>query len=297
MKKVLFISACCIIVLFTGTRALALSGFLRPEVMVRDDPSTVINRPANVQGLTGLIFTNSAYTQPKGLIVMGLAGIAENSRQPDYSIAQGIATVTAGITDRIEVGLRAQMIATNLGSSATRDIGAGDLDLLVKWRISSQDDDLPAVALGLAYTLPTGDEDQGLKGVQDQAIRIMVIGTSEKEMPGDTFIGIYFEGQIVQSDRLPGAEAKPSSDKYGVLNAGLLFPLNDSRSLQALFEYSGVFKKDIPSVYEQDHSSVMPGLRYVTERFNLSLGVQLYNPEDPEINNGLRYMSTLSYAF
>ena len=297
MRKMLSISACSILLLFSGDPAFAGSGFLQPEVMVRDDPSTVINRPANVQGLTGLIFTNSAYTQQKGRIVMGLASIAENSRKPDYSIAQGIATVTAGITDRIEVGLRAQMIATNLGSSATRETGAGDLDLLVKWRISSQDDDLPAMALGLAFTLPTGDEDQGFKGVQDQAVRIMVIGTSEKEMPGDYFIGLYFEGQIVQSDRLPGAEAKPTSDKYGVLNAGLLFPLNDSRSLQALFEYSGVFKKDIPSVYEQDHSSVMPGFRYVTDSFNLSLGVQLYNPDDPEINNGLRYMGTLSYAF
>ncbi|MHB8846245.1 MAG: hypothetical protein ACYC7L_16045 [Nitrospirota bacterium] len=297
MKNFHFMSACCIIVLFTGTQAFALSGFLRPEVNYLDDPSVVVNRPANIQGLTGLILTNSAYTQPKGRIVMGLATIADNSRQPDYSVAQGIATVTAGITDRIEVGLRAQMIATNLGSSATRETGAGDLDLLIKWRISSQDRNLPAVAIGLACTLPTGDEDQGLRSVEDQSIRFMVIGTSEQEMPGDTFIGIYFEGQIVQSDKLPGSEVKPTSDKYGVLNAGLLFPLNDSRSLQALFEYSGVFKKDIPSAYEQDHSSVMPGIRYVTDRFNLSLGVQLYNPDDPGTRNHPRYMGTLSYAF
>jgi hypothetical protein len=285
------------IILFTGAQAFALSSFLQPEAIFLDDASTVINRPPNVQGLTGLIFTNSAYTQAKGTIVAGLATIAENSRQPDYSIVQGIVTVTVGITDRIEAGLRAQVVATNVGSSTTRDTGAGDTDLSVKWRISSQDRDLPAVALGLAYTLPTGDASQGLQSVEHEAVRLMLIGTSEQEMPGDNFIGIYFEGQIVYSDQVPWTDAKPYSDKYGVLNAGLLFPLNDGRSLQAIFEYSGVFKKDIPSVYEQNHSSVMPGLRYVTDRFNISLGVQLYNPDEPEIQNHLRYIGTLSYAF
>src|SRR3990172_7945294 len=57
-----------------------------------DDPSLVVNRPVNVQGLTGLVITNSAYTQRKGSVVAGLASFAENSSVPDYSIAQGIAT-------------------------------------------------------------------------------------------------------------------------------------------------------------------------------------------------------------
>jgi hypothetical protein len=125
----------------------------------------------------------------------------------------------------------------------------------------------------------------------------MVIGTSEQEMPGDYFIGIYFEGQIVYSDLDPGAEPKPYAEKYGVFNAGLLFPLTDDRSLQAILEYNAVVKKDIPSVYEQDHKSLMPGLRYVTDRLNVSLGVQFMNREDPAFKNDLRYIGTLSYAF
>jgi hypothetical protein len=116
-------------------------------------------------------------------------------------------------------------------------------------------------------------------------------------MPGDYFIGIYFEGQIVYSDLVPGGEPKPYSEKYGVINAGLLLPLTDSRSLQAIFEYNTVVKKDIPSVYEQNHSSVMPGLRYVTENLNISLGVQFMNREDPIFKNDLRYIGTFSYTF
>ena len=297
MRTTISVMAGCILLLFTGNQAIAQYSYLDAEQEYRDDPSVVVNRPVNVQGLTGLIITNSAYTQPKGRIVVGLSTIAENSKEPDFSIIQGIATVTAGVTDRIEVGLRAQRIGTNLGSSATREIDAGDTDLLFKWRISSQGETLPAMALGLVWTLPTGNAEKGFQSAEHASARLMVIGTSEQEMPGDYFIGVYFEGQIVYSDLQQGGEPKPYSDKYGVFNAGLLFPLTDSRSLQAILEYSTVVKKDIPSVYEQNHSAVMPGLRYVTENFNISLGVQFMNREDPAFKNDLRYIGTLSYAF
>jgi len=297
MRTTLSVIAGCILLLITSSHAISQDSYLTPEREYRVDPSVVVNRPANVQGLTGLIITNSAYTQPKGRIVAGLATIAENSKEPDFSIIQGIATITAGVTDRIELGLRAQRVATNLGSPATREVDSGDTDILFKWRISSQREMMPAIALGLGCTLPTGNASKGFQSAEHASARLMVIGTSEQEMPGDYFIGIYFEGQIVYSDLDPGAEPKPYAEKYGVFNAGLLFPLTDDRSLQAIFEYNAVVKKDIPSVYEQDHKSLMPGLRYVTDRLNVSLGVQFMNREDPAFKNDLRYIGTLSYAF
>jgi hypothetical protein len=125
----------------------------------------------------------------------------------------------------------------------------------------------------------------------------MVIGTSEQEMPGDYFIGIYFEGQIVQADRPKKDNSSEKPDKYGVINAGILFPLTASRSLQAILEYNSVVKKDNPSIYEQNYSAVMPGLRYVTENFNISLGVQFMDREDAAFKKDQRYIGTLSYAF
>jgi hypothetical protein len=228
---------------------------------------------------------------------VGLATIAENSKEPDFSIIQGIATITAGVTDRIELGLRAQRVATNLGSPATREVDSGDTDILFKWRISSQREMMPAIALGLGCTLPTGNASKGFQSAEHASARLMVIGTSEQEMPGDYFIGIYFEGQLVYSDLDRGGEPKPYAEKYGVFNAGLLFPLTDGRNLQAIFEYTTVVKKNNPSVYEQNYSAVMPGLRYVTENLNISLGVQFMNREDPAFKNDLRYLGTLSYAF
>ncbi len=286
-----------IILLTMIGQSAAGSSYLDSGEVPKDDASTVINRPANIQGLTGLIFTNSAYTQPKGRIVVGLASIAENSSDPNFSIAQGFATITAGITDRIEIGIRAQAIGTNFGSSTTRETGFGDTDVLVKWRISSENDPLPAIALGIAYTFPTGDAAKGYNDVEDMGLRFMVIGTAEKEMPGDYFIGVYFEGQVCYKDKIPWTDGKSYSEKYGVVNAGLLFPLTESRKLQAMFEYTTVVKKNIPTVNAMNSTGLMPGLRYVTEHANISVGVQFYHRDEAGFNDTLRYVGTLSYAF
>jgi len=290
------VSGVIILLTMIGQSA-AGSSYLDYGEVPKDDASTVINRPANIQGLTGLIFTNSAYTQPKGRIVVGLASIGENSGDPNFSIAQGFATITAGITDRIEIGIRGQAIATNLGSSQTRETGLGDTDVLVKWRISSEYDPWPAIALGIAYTFPTGDSAKGYNDVEDYGLRFMVIGTAEKEMPGDYFIGVYFEGQVVYKDKIPWTDGKSYSEKYGVVNAGLLFPLTESRKLQAMFEYTTVVKKNIPTVNAMNSTGLMPGLRYVTEHANISVGVQFYHRDEAGFNDTLRYVGTLSYAF
>jgi len=296
MRAMIAVLIRMVVFLIAVTPAYAESSYPTQEDL-QDDPSTVVNRPVNVQGLTGLIMTNSAYTQPKGRIVAGLSAIAENSKEPDFSIVQGIATVTAGIADRIELGVRAHVIGTNLGSSATSEIGVGDTDLLVKWRASSQGDTMPAIAFGLAYTLPTGDSGKGLRGVENEGVRIMVIGTSEKEMPGDYFIGVYFEGQIVSNDWTTRTDLNPRADKFGVFNAGLLFPLTEDRNLQAVLEYSTIVKKELSSIYEENHRATMPGLRFVTENFNLSLGVQFYRRDAAGATTDERYIGTISYAF
>jgi len=293
------VSGVIILLTMTGQPAAGSSYPVFAEKPV-DDPSTVVNRPPNIQGLTGLVFTNSAYTQPKGRIVAGLSSIAENSTDPDFSILQGFATVTAGITDRIEIGIRAQAIADNLGSSKMREIGLGDTDLLVKWRITSEGDTLPAIAIGMALTFPTGDSTKGFNDVEDGGMRFMLIGTSEKEMPGDYFIGVYFEGQVVFKDKMPwtsSKDIKAYAEEYGVVNAGLLFPLTEDRNLQAIYEFTTVVQKDLPTVNAENHTGNMVGLRYVTERANISVGAQFYNRDAEGVKSTVRYVGTISYAF
>ncbi len=297
MKNAIAVILFFFIIPITGHQAFALDDYSSSEDIRYNDPTTVVNRPVNIQGLTGLIITNSAYTQPKGSIVIGLSAMAENSKVPDFSIVQGIATLTGGITDRIEVGARTRVIATNVGSSETRETGAGDTDLLVKWRATSAGDTLPAIALGLGYTFPTGDSSKNLRGVKREGIRFMVIGTIEQEMPGDYFIGVYFEGQIVLNDSSSTPSSSAYYDKYGVFNAGLLFPLTGDRRMQAIVEYNEVVKRDVVTIYDEDSTALMPGLRYVTPNLNISIGVQFLQRGQAGFDNDMRYVGTLSYAF
>jgi hypothetical protein len=286
-----------LLILSTGYQALALTGYSEQEYAFNDDPSIVVNRPVNVQGLTGLIITNSAYTQRKGSMVIGLSALAEKSSKPDFSMLQGIATVTGGVTDRIEFGAKTKVIATNSGGSDTRKTGVGDTDLLCKWRISSAGENLPAMALGLAYTLPTAESSKGLNEVKREGIRLMVIGSSEKEMPGDFAFGVYFEGNIVFIDKLRRPSTSLYADTYGVINAGVLFPLLENRRLQAIVEYNQVVKKKTVTLYDENLVAVMPGLRYVTPSLNISLGVQFLRRDQTGAENSNRYVGTLSYAF
>jgi hypothetical protein len=286
-----------LMIMITGNTVLALTAYSADEYAFNDDPSIVVNRPVNVQGLTGLIITNSAYTQRKGSMVIGLSAFAENSSKPDFSLLQGIATVTGGITDRIEIGAKTKVIATNTGGSATRKTGAGDTDLLCKWRISSAGENLPAIALGLAYTLPTAESAKGFSEVKREGIRAMVIGSSEKEMSGGYAFGVYFEGQIVFIDKLRRQSTSQYADTYGVINTGVLFPLLENRRLQAIVEYNQVVKKNTVTLYDENLAAVMPGLRYVTPNLNISLGVQFLRRDQTGADNSNRYVGTLSYAF
>lgn len=300
MRTIITIAAAVLLLTISGTTCVAAADYLPeedPDYGYLFDPGMLINRPVNLQGLTGLIMTNSAYTQPKGSITIGVASIAEDSDDPNFSIIRGITTITAGLTDSLEASLRANAFAINLGSSKTREEGFGDIDLMLKWRLTEQTDLLPAIALGFSYTAPTGDEQKGFRGVEDQSLRLMVIGTSESEIPENIVLGMYFEGQLVYNDRLPWEDADYQSDKFGVVNAGLLVPITKSRELQAILEYNTVVKKNFPSVYEEDHQAVMPALRFVTENLNISMGVQLYRRTDGDSSKTNRYLGTLNYRF
>jgi hypothetical protein len=240
----------------------------------------IINRPVNMQGLTGLLFTNSAYTQPAGSVTFGLAGLAEDSSEPEYSVAQATASLTIGLSDRVEAAVRGKMFGRNFGSSAVRETGMGDTDLLLKWRFSSQGENLPALAFGFGWTFPTGEDDKGFTEAKYESVRIMVMAAGENRVLDDGFIGIYMEAQAVFNDQLHKDSDSPYKDKYGVVNAGILFPLSDDNHLQLMLEYTRVLKKEFQMLYDRNYTGIVPGLRYVTENFSLTLGLQKISRDD-----------------
>ena len=77
----------------------------------------------------------------------------------------GVATLTMGITDNLEFGAKGKFIATDLGSSLTREQGFGDTEVALKWRIRNQSEEgtIPAIALGIGGIIPTGDSAKGFE--------------------------------------------------------------------------------------------------------------------------------------
>ena len=253
------------------------------------------NRSVNAEGLTGLIRTVSAYTQPKGSIILGFSGSAENSRNPDFSSAQVNLTATAGLTGRIEVGVKAQVAGLNLGSSSARQTGVGDTEVFAKMRLTDQYDTFPALAIGVGYTFPTGDEVKGTGSMKNQGARLILAATNEKEIPGGYAMGIYVDGQILYNDEFGSKTVY--TDKYGRIDVGLLVTLDEERRLHGIVEWNYVAQKDIPTVFERNSWAVMPGLRYVTEHWNVTGGVQFIHPKDDAASNDMRALGTISYTF
>ncbi|HAK60355.1 MAG TPA: hypothetical protein DCO77_08225 [Nitrospiraceae bacterium] len=264
-----------------------------------DDEALVINRAPTVQGLTGgLMFTNSAYTKRAGHVALGVAVIGENSDIPDYSIVQAIGTFTMGITNSIELGGRAKVITANLGSAATQEQGLGDTEIALKWRIRSQSSGktIPAIALGIGWMFPTGDGAKGFDEVQKNGLKFMVMASSEARVLDDSFVGVYFEGQAVLIDQITRSNIA-SQEMYGVVNAGLLFPISEDNEVQFMLEYNQVFSKNFITLGEGNYTAIGPALRYVNRYFNFAFGGQFVNKETAGYDDTMRYFLAMSLNF
>ncbi len=260
----------------------------------------VINRPPNIQGLTGLLVTNSAFTQPKGGFAAGVSFISEDSRIPDYSVVQIPLTVTYGITDTVELGLKGKALRTENMTDSLRERGAGDTDIFVKWRFSPEVDTFPALAVGLGGMFPTGNENRDLNEVVHWGVKVIALASSEARIMDESFLGLYVEAQAVFIDELTKASGNtPGAERYGIINTGMLFPIAAAGRLQAIVEYNQLLYKSNwhSTLNEQNFNALAPALRYVTKQFNVSIGTQFINKEQHGLDNTVRFIGTLSYTF
>jgi hypothetical protein len=258
----------------------------------------VINRPPSIQGLTGLLVTDSAFTQPAGKLALGVSVLAEHSKTPDYSVYQMPLTFTWGLSNDIEVGLKGKALATENVNGTGRERGAGDSEVLVKWRFIDQTETFPAVAIGVGGMLPTGNEDKGLNEVVHWGAKVLALVSSESSILDDSFLGLYLEAQAVFIDELVKGGTTSGAERYGTINVGMLFPLSSEGHLQAVVEYNQLlYKNNWRTLYERNFNAVTPALRYVTGHLNVSMGAQLINKEQAGYDNTVRFIGTVSYTF
>jgi hypothetical protein len=267
---------------------------LRAEQVIQ-----VINRPPNIQGLTGLMVTNSAFTRPPGTLAVGGSVLFEDSNKPEYRIIQTPITLTFGITDTIEAGIKTKYVNYDRTTPAMSEGGLGDSELAVKWRLNTHSATSPELAVGLAGILPTGNDSKGLNDVKNWGAKLMVMATSETKISANSFLGIYLEAQAVFIDGFSAGITTSTQDRYGVINAGILLPISANNRLQAMLELNKTTRKrrTNTALAEGDQTGITPALRYVTDTLSFTAGAQLLSKDTTGYEDTIRWIGTFSYQF
>jgi len=288
---------------FLGTNSISLAqtydkdADLYSREVREEEAIKVINRPPNIQGLTGLIMTNSAFTLPAGSIAIGVSALIEDSKVPEYRIIQTPLTITVGLTDTIEAGIKAKYVSYDITSPKTTESGLGDTEVALKWRWKTHSATSPELAIGVAGIIPTADETKGLNEVTDWGAKFMVMATSETKIFNNSFLGIYLEAQAVFIDGFSAGYATSTQDRYGVLNAGLLLPISPNNHLQAMLELNKTLKARGASPDASNQTGITPALRYVTESLSITAGAQFLRKDTIGYDDTIRWIGTISYQF
>jgi hypothetical protein len=254
----------------------------------------LINRPANTSGLTGLLLTTSPFTIAPGSIELGFAAISEKSATPGYSLNElPLVTIQYGMTETMELALKGSYFHETT-DAGIRQRSAGDTQLSYKWNFLPQNksSSLPALALILTGIAATGKREANFEGVSHWGAKFG-LATGREIAWGDHIVGLYADAQVVVHDQSDGR----SRDSYGVMNAGLIFPISKYRNLQMLLEYTIVNGVDKVTQEGGDYSAITYGLRMVTERFNLSIGTQFLRKDVEGFDNSTRIIGMTSIKF
>ena len=254
----------------------------------------LINRPVNLSGLTGLVFTTAPFTLPTQSIEIAVATLSENSTVPDFTVSElPVLSITAGIAQNMELALKSSDFRITRNQGETRK-GTGDTELSYKWNFLPQTEAslYPAVALIVTGIAPTGDRGLNLGLVAHWGAKFGLSVGSEITW-GDHVILTCVDGQMVMHD----SNDERFRDTYGLLNVGLLYPISKYRNLQVLAEYNIVNGINKISDVGGDYTALTFGLRLVSERFNLTIGSQFLHKRVDGFENASRVIGMASIKF
>jgi len=257
----------------------------------------IVNHPVNASGLTGLLITTSPYTLAPKTVEIGVSIQSENSIRPDYTITEYPLSASVGISNDSEFAFRASYYSITEGPTGSNMITrkTGDIELSYKWNFMPQLEGSmrPAVAMILTGIMPT-DNNRDLKtnSVFRWGMRLgLSIGTEINWK--DHVVGLYADGQMAGQD-LTDRKLK---DLFGVVNAGMLFPISKYQNLQMFIEYSLVTQKKVMTISGGDYTALTYGLRLVTERFNLTIGTQSLHKQIEGYDSSGRVIGLMSMKF
>ncbi len=282
---------------FCGCLTLALLPFFSAAVSAEE--IELVNRPANTSGLTGLLVTTSPFTIETGTVETGIAAFDENSSKPNFILTEYSAYIVMGIARHMELSVKGSYFHAEYKDDKGplpegKYRGAGDTEIAYKWKFWGQPQDsfIPAGALIIAGIAPTGDTTNALNRVEHWGARVG-FATGTEITWEDHVLGMYADACVAFQD-LSDDQIR---DLYHIVNAGLLFPISKHQNLQLLLEYTIVSGKERENIDGLDYTAVTPGLRLVSERFNLSMGIQFLSKELEGYDDSSRVIGMVSVKF
>ncbi len=254
----------------------------------------MINRPVNISGLTGLLLTTSPFTVPSGSIELSAAALSEKSAKPEYTLTElPSVSITTGISNHTELTLKSVYLQKTT-SAGLKMRGAGNTELTYKWNFlpQSESSSRPAVAVIVGGIAATNSKNVQTDRIKHWGARIGLSAGKEAEW-GDHVIGVYADASMIIHD-LSDEEQR---DRYGVFNAGMLFPISKYRNLQMMIEYSVVSGVDRLTPEGGDQSSITYGLRLVNEKFNFTIGTEFIHKHEKDFDRSSRIIGMTSIKF
>lgn len=253
----------------------------------------MVNRPVNTSGLTGLLVTTSPFTLPPDTVEIGVFALSERSPRPDFSLTEYPACISFGMARNMELSVRGSFFHSE-SDNEPKKRGAGDTELSYKWNFMPQIEQsiLPAASMIITGIGSTGSDENHTSRVVNWGARFgFSVGT---EMFWEEHVmGVYADVQMAVQD----LSNERLRDRYHVANVGLIFPISKHRNLQILMEYSIISGRDVMTIDGLDYTAVTPGLRIVSERFNISIGMQFINKERGEYDDSGRVIGMISAKF
>ena len=214
-------------------------------------------RASNDSASTGLLYMNSAYTIRDGEMSLNTGVSSESVGGTDYTHVP--LAITYGVTDSTEFGLVGKYIDASVGNS-----GMAGGEVKMKWRFHNQTEYLPAASLALGLMFPAGEP--ALNEVTSWGARLNFLLSSEAVLTDTIYIGMYFD--------LGATTIDGGNDNYTNLDFGVLFPISDNKRLQLMVEFNSISGRSGTYLGTGNYTAVTPALRYASEGFKLTFGVQ-----------------------
>ncbi len=266
-----------------------------PVISAWAGETKIDNNPVTVFGPTGLIFTQSADTLEPGKAVTGISFTHERSVDPDISSQNELAgTITLGLKRKIEVSAQIPFLINQKGFVSSDDKNnLEDINLSVKWRFFEQYEkyNVPAFGLSLTYYFPTAKE--AFQAVDTWGVKVLLVSSAYTDIAqplGSYIVGFYADGGLFIADI-----GKSVEEKHGLLDLGIGLPLDESRKLNLIIEGNLTVQNDIP--FEKDFFGATAGLRYITDTFNLTAGLQRRIKRDEGFEDTNSLVIQASYIF